>query len=728
MATLAQNTNNEEENQQAVQTQSVGSTIQANAAPNAAQSFNQSQAAPQQQRQVGSGHFTNIQKYLGANKQAGQQLGQNLQQGIGQKLGQAMATSGRELGEAKQQQQSTSDIYSKGFQQYQQLGGTQNITGMQAQPIQGAATQAQKQTFEAPQQGFSPKGVTASEYSTNIGSRQQASRDIAGSQDALKQFSGLRTGSTQSEQQQLISQQNQQARDAAEAVKRQQEQRMKQLATESGRAGLLGEFVGGKDYTGAKRSLDLAFLQKDPNRATDTLKRNIGAKAADVRQGLQDVAGAEASGQQLGLTGRDVSQRLAEQSKQNVQDYVTALSDRISTMEQQRGQKMDWARQQLADFQAGKGLNKEFQDLMNVEKGTQLFNVPKNIKDVGEILDVEDFKKQQLGLQDVSNVEDVANYQAMAQLAGLSPNEMQLSEASKLKDVSQFAAGDQRTMQARAEKAKQDFLREAANKVISGETSWVGGLKGQASQNLLDFLSGGNTVAKQVRGASSSGFGPGSASELAAQGGQILAQLAPSIGSAASYAMGDPTGLSGAAVGQLLSQPIAEHGMAIGQALETPGGDLEKAGHGFIAATNPSTYLPGTLGDITRGMGETLSGGLSQLAGSITGVDDDGDRFKNMGYARRRSDSYLENALASYLKDQGFYNYMGEQGMKAADIGTKGTWDGQTWLRPGADLEKFGYGKDLKMNLQSGKTGTYSPAVLEELVKTGQLENFPKVT
>src|SRR5690606_15233150 len=98
----------------------AGSNITPSSTPQSAtQQFNQNQQP--QQRQIGSGHFTNIQQYLGANKQAGQQLGQALQQGIGQKIGQAQETSRRELGEAQQQQQTTSNIYGQGIQQYQQL-------------------------------------------------------------------------------------------------------------------------------------------------------------------------------------------------------------------------------------------------------------------------------------------------------------------------------------------------------------------------------------------------------------------------------------------------------------------------------------------------------------------------------------------------------------------------------------------------------------------------------
>src|SRR5690606_11430617 len=126
------------------------------------------------------------------------------------------------------------------------------------------------------------------------------------------------------------------------------------------------------------------------------------------------------------------------------------LESRIGLMEQQRGQKMDWARQQLDDFKAGKGLNQDFLNLINVTEGTQLFNVPKNLQNVGDFLDASDMDKQ-LNLQDVSNQQDVATYAALAQLAGMSPEEFALSEASQLKDLQSFDADDERTIQNRAE-------------------------------------------------------------------------------------------------------------------------------------------------------------------------------------------------------------------------------------------------------------------------------------
>lgn len=712
MATITGAVDNEQDQQQQDQPQQPqldqpqGGGLIASAPGSAAQQFNQNQQAPQQ-RQIGSGRFTNIQQYLSANKQAGQQLGQTLQKGIGQKFGQAQATAGRELGEAQQQQTATTGLYGQGIQQYQQLGGQQAIGDVTAAPVQGAI---QQQQYVAPtsETGFAPKGTSASEYTANIGTRQQTAAEIAANQQALQQFAGLRTGTAQQEQESLVRQQAEQARQSAEALKQQHEQRMRQLATETGRSGLLGEFAGGRDYTGAKRSLDLAFLQRDPGRALDALKQNIGAKREDVQRGLGQVGEVETQEGVLRTRGQELSKGLTQQTQQNVQDFVQNLESRIDVMEQQRGQKMDWARQQLEDFKGGKTLNKDFLDLIGVKEGTQLFNVPKNIKEVGEFLDVEDLQKQ-LNVQNVANQQDVAAYSALAQLAGLSPGEYQISEASKLKDLVQYGAEDTRTIQNRAEQARKDFLKDAAQRIISGTSTWVGGQQGRASQNLLDFLTGGSDVSKEV--ISNTGAYSGSdLSRLLEQGGQIGAQIAPYVGSAIGTAYGGPLGgMAGSIAGQLAGGSIIQAGQQLGQAADIEGGEYERAQHlALQGLALPFTTAPGTLGEAGRNVTGVAHDFISGIAGIGDTRDTAADIRKDVGYARRRSESYLENALADYLKNAGFYNYMGQEGLQTAAPTIKGSWDANTWYQPKSDLAKFGYGSTML-----GLSGQYDPTRTE---------------
>jgi len=767
MASIVENVDQDELNQQPQQSQ-VGSTIMPSAAPNqsATQQFNQQQ---QPQRQIGSGRFTNIQQYLGANKQAGQQLGQTLQKGIGQKFGQAQATAGRELGEAQQQQTATGGLYGQGIQQYQQLGGQKAIADVAAAPVQGAIQQQQyapsmtaKPTtsltsINQPSQNkltqttgglptFSgtslvptrqemvqeeirptvmaqtPTGTLASEYTANIGSRQQAASDIAKNQEALQQFLGLRSGTAQTQQEALVRKQAEEARQTAEALKQQYEQRTQQLASETGRSGLLGEFVGGRDYTGAKRSLDLAFLQKDPNRALDALRQNIGARQGEVQTGLGKVGEVETQEGLLRTRGQELSKSLTEQTGQNVADYVSNLESRIGVMEQQRGQKMDWARKQLEDFKGGKPLSQDFLDLVDVKQGTQLFNVPKELTDLGQFLDVGDFNRQ-LNIQDVANQQDIANYAALAQLAGLTSGEFQFTEASKLKDISQYGPQDERTLSARTQKAKEDFLRNAANQIISGTTSWVGGQQGQASQNLLDFLTGGTNIGKEVR-SNTGDFSRSSIPGLISQGGQLATQLGSLI---------DPTGLVSPGVNQAAQQ--------VAGAIAAEGGDIEKGLHGLTEiAALPTTLLPGDLGE----MGRNVTGAIQDLISGISGIGDTRDTAadiaKDVGYASQRSESYLRNALADYLQNAGFYNYMGDTSSASINPYTIGAWDNNVWRDPSQDLAAFGYGNS--MLLPGATPGIYRPTtqttttqgpltnrdeILRRLASTGTLDNLERM-
>jgi len=704
---VSENELNRDKQNQPGQT-NVGSTIAPTSSNSSTQNFNQQQ----QPRQVGSGHFTNIQQYLGANKQAGQQLGQKLEKGIGQQINLGQSTANRQLGEAQQQQQQTQGMYGTGYGQYQSLGGNQQIQGLNATPQQqykdasgNVIPTSQQQQYTAPtsQQGFAPKGTLANDYTANIGSRQQAATDLASNEEALKQFTGLRTGTTQTEQQSLMQKQNREARDSAEALKAQQMQRMKQLATESGRGGLLSEFVGGKNYGVGQRSLDAAFLQRDPNRAVDTLKQNIGARSGQIQKNLADVGTAETQAGEINKQGQQLSQLLGQQSTQNVQDFTSNLESRIGVMEQQRGQKMDWARKQLEDFKAGKPLNQDFLNLLNVKENTQLFNVPKNLKDVSEFLNTEDMQKK-LNIQDVANEKDVAAYKAFAQLAGMSPGEYQIADASKLKDIEQFGAKDARTIQNRAEQARKDFLTNAAKQIISGTTTWVGGQKGKASQNLLDFLTGGSNISKEV--STSGDFSNTAYGNLMRQGGQIGAEIAPYVGSAIGTYFGGPLGgMAGNAVGHLAGGDIIRSGEYLGQAAEQEGGELERGAHIASTATIlPYMLLPGDLGIAGRNVNEVLDNFISGVAGFGDTRDSAADFHKDTGYALRRSESYLKNALMQELANSGFYNYMGKEGMQSANPYTIGSWDANTWYDPSQDLAKFGYGSK-----KLGESGKYDP-------------------
>lgn len=748
MATIVGNLNQQEldqakQNQPSQQNQ--GETISGSGiAPSqsSTQTFNQAQQAP---RQIGSGRFTNIQQYLGANKQAGQQLGQNLQQGISQKLNQAQGTAGRTLGEATQQQSQAQQAYQQGWQQYASLGGQPNqfvqapqykdASGnlIQQQPV----VQQQQYSFAAPTGDEAAKGTLAKEYIADIGSRQKAAMDIASNEEALKAFSGLRTGETQTQQGELIKQKTQAARDTAEALKAQQEQRMQQLATESGRGGLLSEFVGGKNYGVGQRSLDAAFLQRDPNRSLNLLKQNIGARASDIKQGLANVGTAEEQAKALASQGTELSKGLGAQTAQNTQDYLANIQSRIPLMEAQRKAKLDWAQKQLTGFKEGKNLNEEFLRDLDVATGTQLFNVPKEIKDVGDVLDVSNLTKS-LGLSDVANQRDIENYAAMAKLQGLSPGEYGLTKSTAdTEDIQKYQ--DQRTLSARAAKAKEDFLKRAMQDVVTGETGSVGGMRGYASQSVMDFLTGGSNRARQVVNAAvGQGFNPNSLAGLSAAAGQTGQQVLGTLG----MTLGNPAEI-------LQGQAINAYGQNIAEAASRPGGDVEKGLHAGLAALTPGSVLPGDLGTAARnvaGVGQDLISNLTNAFG--IGGDNSYEESKDRGYARSRSDAYLDNALASYLKNAGFSNYMGDTGLKTAESSIKGTWDGTTWQNPAQDLEAFGYGKQMlaqgitpKLGAiapQTPQVGMYQPAIqqaaltggtndrkalLEQLAATGQLND-----
>lgn len=661
MATIAGNLNEQEldqEKQNQPGQQNQGEVISGvggspvpptGAAPaqNSTQNFNQAQQAP---RQIGSGRFTNLQQYLGANKQAGQQLGQNLQQGINQKITQAQGTADRTLGEANQRQDQAKSAYQTGWQQYSSLGGAANQYTPPAQqykdvsgnPIaQAPISQSQQYSFATPTDDSAAKGTLASEYVANIGSRQNAAMDIANNADALSAFSGLRTGETQSGENAAIQAKNQIARDTAESLRANQAQRMQQLTTESGRGGLLNEFIGNKNYGVGQRSLDSAFLQRDPNRSLDALKQNIGARASDVKQSLANVGTIEDNAKTLSTQGTDLSTGLGAQTAQNTKDYVDNIQSRISTMEGQRGQKMDWAQKQLENFKKGVPLNKEFIDLMGLKKGTQLFNTVRDLKGAGEILNVDNLNRS-LSFEDATNDQDITNYAALAKLQGLSPGEMRVTKSTAdKKDIEQYTDG--RDMQGRAKTARDEFIKNSSKNIVTGDGGWVGGNKYYTSQNALDFLVGRDSSAREhVR------------------------------------RDGDFTGRQ--------YSPLTNYGTDLYNSLSNSG---------MIPGVNAVDGNINTSGQVNLDKYINPIGYRNEQAYGEEG--DRADANKNAGYARNRSAIALQNELANYLKDSGFHNYYSQDDTIATGNISGG---GQ----PSQDLDQFGYG-----NMDLSGAGFYKP-------------------
>lgn len=282
---MGQQTQEQEQEQQQVPTQpATGGTIQAGA--------NQPrQPRGQGRQQVGSGLFTNIKKYVQANRGAGQQIGQTVQQ-----RGQEQAA---QIGQQIQQQRQ---------QQAQRVQEGQS-------KIQGAQQFGQQMIQQAGTQQFQDPDV--------------------------ERFQQLRTGQRRFDESVSPLTFSQQARDVGR-MQRQAEE----AGTEAGRDILLDRTFGeGQQYTAGQRRLDSLLLGTDPTAQQQTVQtlRDVAAQQA---QALQEAR----RGSREDIYGlREAQRGLQEGLQTGLEEAFTGVRSDIEARAAQYDEGMEGLAQNIAE-------------------------------------------------------------------------------------------------------------------------------------------------------------------------------------------------------------------------------------------------------------------------------------------------------------------------------------------------------------------------------------------
>lgn len=528
--------------------------------------------------------FTGIQQFLSANKGAAGQLSGKIQTGVEKQIGQQKVGAEREVGDIGAQQQQINKTLQQGQGYQQQLG------------------------------------------------QEETARQLAGNQPELQQFVGLRTGQTQQQQGQQLAQEQQQAQGAVQQLGDTAQKRLGQLGSETGRTGLLQEFVGGprKDYSGAFSKLDQALLQRDKSGAIGSARQKIQDIQRNDIGALQSRLGTEAeAANKLQEQSAGLAEQLGTQASGLEKSYIDRLQAGVGAAQAKREQEQKDLTEAF-DIIQGKAQNTrqldipKYMEMLGLTPGMQTFGMFDDPEFNRDAYIKQSMQKAE-SYKDIASDEDVAKYKALAnlarsglvenQLVGPREDELALSRAGSL------------------EKAAEVLKDE------SGRSKLASGL-GTAAEDFLTKALGTN-VAGYGRDTYDEGFGRTGVKESTAS--MNLGQLLKDAGfNPAMYTTPTNTIAQDAVKGA--TDPIKD--LMSGQLPQT-GADL------FPWLAGGANFL---------GAG-ALQGAVGNILSGLTGGDAQGGA---QAAAERNAKAALQQNLMNTLKGMGFGKVLGAQGQVEA--------------------------------------------------------------
>lgn len=585
-----------------------------------------------------SGRFTNIQKYIGANKGAGQQVAS----AAGQQIQKQMKPGMAEQANAAEQFKAGVDKANESFGRSQQYGQQLNmpaanavgITGPQ-NPMQlgintglGADTKDSGALNKDQAKGIQP--VSAQTFDPN---------SFVNDQNKLLDFTKLRTG--QGIDELAIRNQAQKSQDIAGANQLRAQELANQAGSVTGRAGLVSSAFNRPSYSQGQQRLDNLFLTGDKG-AIGTVKN----AAADQRRAALEAYG-KAQGN-VTQAGDIATQETAMQK--NLQDRANALEsnymDQLKAMidptnANRAAEQARWEK----NFQTLTGKNQgsidsDFFDAMKLKEGEHSFNVL-NDPDLAlrNIANISQMRATTAG--DVASQADVDMYNKLAALskgrissegtfAGPDMGDLQLQGPSQLDAAIQARTGEG-SLRGLLDASQKDFSDYAKGANISGSGSDTGssGLFGgggtasaNMSANLANYLGLNNNM--QAAGTMAPGTMEsilGGAGALAGTTASIATGGLPLAG-----AVGGITGSLGSGIGNLLT------GAGGGSAGSMAGARNEARRSLLDNITN--TLLDKKYGNyVTRGGVKDTSDLIKQQRSVDEEMSDYLNRYQNVGKA-----------------------------------------------------------------------------------------------
>jgi len=319
----------------------------------------------------GSGRFTNIQKYIGANQGAGSRLAGGIDKKIQGQINPELDKTNQNMSSIRQGIQAGQNTLNEGNQ---------------------IKSQVQDANFDA--------------------------TGYAQDQGNVDKFTQFRTGAGLDEA--ALRQQAQAAQQQALAAQQKTQELGQQFGTEQGRQQLLKQtFSPGRNYSIGQQRLDNLFLQQaspeikniqgninQANAQLGSLNTQFGTEAKTIEDLINQESGIT-SGIQSGIGARE-------------QDLLNAVSGKQEAVNKARIDQQAAARDQFGNLVSGKNINQDFAGLVNLTNQDRLLNVLKNDANIDNYLK---FNDTLLTSPDqLADQQERAKYDAIARLAGIDPN------------------------------------------------------------------------------------------------------------------------------------------------------------------------------------------------------------------------------------------------------------------------------------------------------------------
>lgn len=443
-----------------------------------------SSGAPQQ-GSTGSGRFTNLQKYLGANQGATDRL----YQGIGNKI--------EKTSEGKKQEADTqAGAVREGIE-----AANQNLNRGQ-----GYYNQMKDQGFNA--------------------------QDFVSDQDRLTDYAKFQGG--QAVDVNALNKQNQDAQTAAMQLQNNYQQRANQVGSEEGRFGLLKETYGqtAPNYTTGQQRLDNLFLQAGSGGKVGALQNDVRNNLNTATQNLNALTGeATQNIGNIGTNQTNLAKNLLDTSTGMENSFVQNLESQIPGVNQQRQADIANARKELSRLVAsntpggvstGMPLSDQFLQQVGLDRGMRTYNAFGGTQNLEELARI---GRDATNAQDLATQADADQYNALAKLAfgkvndqgqyGLDEAKKRINGASTLDPAVQAILDSQGVSSAKnlIKGAEDQFWKNATGTNVTGyggsATGDYGGIEvsANAQANLAQLLMGLGTTGTSAQTTNRGKFG-----------------------------------------------------------------------------------------------------------------------------------------------------------------------------------------------------------------------------
>jgi len=420
---LASTQNDQEEDQQGIVTGSQTPSQNTTTGSTGASSGNQFKSADKKPK--GSGRFTNINKYLNANQGGGQQI--------------ASAVGGKINKNLNSQAEKTKGYNTQLNQNIDQATQANTLAGQQNQQLQQIGENIENNTGLANQN--KDLGINAFTQDPNFG-----------------KFQSFQSGKEVNEN--LLGVRQQDLANAAAQYTQDSQQALQNLATQSGRFGLLKDSFGGNrnpQYSTGQQRLDEIFFARE---GADGIRSGVQDQLNTAQGFQQGATSALNDVRNLASQEQQLMTELNDQSVANADAYVDMLSSYIPEINESRNQQWEDLEKTTKAFipqeegtvstQQIRPFTQEELDMLGVSGNTEVYDT------FDSILSARDFADKgadATSFADVANQQNVDSYNELAKIANLAEEDRKIKEASTL-----GAAYASRT----DEKGLANRLREAA--------------------------------------------------------------------------------------------------------------------------------------------------------------------------------------------------------------------------------------------------------------------------